>query len=316
MVRYILLAAAGGLASAVFNFSLMLGGVTAVVLTNLNALPLFLVGLGLGLPAVVAAAAVGAIAAGFFGGWTAGVTHAVASGLPAIVLCQRALLQRPDGQGGTDWYPLGRLCLWLIALGAGYFTFLLLRFSPQLEGLSGFFDELLSSAGQLDPAQRELMVERLSTLIPMLVTAFWMLSIVLDGALAQLILRRFKRNIRPSADLTSLHLPGMAAVMLLVALAMAFMPGPFGVMGRALIGLMLIAYFLQGLAVIHAVSRNWSLRSLFLVGTYLIVILTGWSMLVVALIGLLEHVYPFRKGSSGSSGSSGSPGAGPDQEEE
>ena len=310
MVRYILLAAAGGLASAVFNFSLLLGGVTAVVLANLNALPLFLVGLGLGLPAVLLAAATGAIAAAYFGGWTAGLTHAVASGLPAIVLCQRALLQRPDGQGGSEWYPLGRLCLWLIALGAGYFGFLLLRFSPQLDGLTGFFDELLSSAGELEPAQRELMVERLSTMIPVALTAFWMLSMVLDGALAQVILRQFNRHLRPSADLTSLHLPGAAAVVLLAALAMAFMPDPLGVMGRALIGLMLIAYFLQGLAVIHAVSRSWPMRSLFLVGTYLIVILTGWLMLVVALVGLLEHVIPFRK--RGSIG----PGAGPDQEEE
>ena len=57
---------------------------------------------------------------------------------------------------------------------------------------------------------------------------------------------------------------------------------------------MLLAYVLQGLAVIHTFSRTVPFRGLMLTAVYLGIFLLGWVAILVAILGLGEPLFGLR----------------------
>ena len=127
MPYFALIGLAGGIASAVLFMSAIAGGpMGRVFLYFLAPLPSFLAGLGWGAPsafvaALTAAAGIGIVLGGI---WPAFV-FLVSQGLPIVILCHLALLNRAPGSMAADdedaagaaaveWYPVGRL----VAAGA------------------------------------------------------------------------------------------------------------------------------------------------------------------------------------------------------
>ena len=122
MPYFALIGLAGGFASAVLFMSAIAGGpMGRVFLYFLAPLPSFLAGLGWGAPSALVAALTAATGIGFvLGGIWPAFVFLVSQGLPIVILCHLALLNRPIGvptaddedAGGApalEWYPVGRL---------------------------------------------------------------------------------------------------------------------------------------------------------------------------------------------------------------
>jgi len=59
--------------------------------------------------------------------------------------------------------------------------------------------------------------------------------------------------------------------------------------------MILAAYFLLGLAIIHAISRHWNGRGLLLAALYFLIFVMAWVIIPVSLMGLLDTRFDFRK---------------------
>ena len=139
MSRAVIFALGCGLLSAVLYASALVGAAGSLLLVFLVQLPLFVCGLSKeeGWIGAALAGAAGTAAMVLAGGpWAAG-NFALAEAVPAILLSQRAGLRRPRPDGSVEWYPAGRLILWLTlyALAVlGGFMLLYLAAEGGLEG--------------------------------------------------------------------------------------------------------------------------------------------------------------------------------------
>ena len=103
MLQFYLIAVAAGLLSGLLQSSVMLPGAGAMILAYIAPLPLFLVGLGMGLQGVaVAVLVVGALSIPVAGPVYAAI-QVLVYGVPIIVVSRQALLSRSDGQGQQHW---------------------------------------------------------------------------------------------------------------------------------------------------------------------------------------------------------------------
>src|SRR6201996_8000467 len=126
MIATIVIALAAGLASALMFASITSGAMISLLLVNLAPLPLMVVGLVWG-PLGAAAGGITAIAviAALFG-FPYAIAFAIVNALPAWWLAQLVLLGRPlhaaAGAATPDdtleWYPVGRILLWIVAFAS------------------------------------------------------------------------------------------------------------------------------------------------------------------------------------------------------
>jgi hypothetical protein len=313
-----LLAIAAGLASSFFNLSVLTGGVASIFMSVLVSLPLFLSGLGLGTRGATISVLVAVIVNAMIGGFSFAGSFLLLAGIPALIISRQALLAKPAANGQMEWYPLGHLLTWLTGLVIPYAGTLLI-FSMGEDGgawgqinvlVTNIFEALSAEAPEgtpplFDAAAIEITVR----LIPAVMAAAWMFGIVVDAALAQVILRRVGRNIRQDTDIVDIRLPNWLAAGFLAALVLAVWgPGDLSFFGTVVSGAGALAYFFQGLAVVHALARNMRVGRLFLIPFYvLLFIFVGWLPLMVFGLGLIDQAVDFRSRMSG---------GGSDQEDE
>jgi hypothetical protein len=83
---------------------------------------------------------------------------------------------------------------------------------------------------------------------------------------------------------------------LLGAIGVAFAGGLPGVISGTIAAALAMAFALQGLAVIHDISRGWKYRTLLLGLIYigLLLLAPPWLLLAFAIIGLVESIFLLR----------------------
>src|ERR1700742_3064918 len=125
MIATVLIALAGGCASALMFASVSSGAAVSLLLLYLAPLPLMVVALGWGpLSATIASAAASFALAAIFG-IPYGVGYIIGVALPSWWLGHLALLGRSVTSSGNgaeaphlEWYPVGRILVWIAAVGA------------------------------------------------------------------------------------------------------------------------------------------------------------------------------------------------------
>ena len=202
----------------------------------------------------------------------------------------------------TEWYPPGALIVWTAFVGAS--VLVVAGLSTMLMGVDGglegslhllLADELLEGRA-IESSLQEMGLsadpERILDLIALALPAFGILvwSLITLGSmwLAQFILVRADQNLRPMPDLAQIELPGFLMGLLGGALVLSFIPGSVAPLGGAITIALFVPYFLLGLAVIHAISRGLAARIAVLAVFYVLLITTGWLIVPVGLVGLLE----------------------------
>lgn len=296
MPRDLLIAIGAGGLSSLMTLSVVTGSPLSFFLVYLGSLPLYLAGLGFGFRAAGVAALVGAATTAFSAGPLAGVLFAGVSGLPAFMVTVLALRNRLGPEGQTEWYAAGNILAQLTALGAAFLAFAALLTMGSDGGFEGAIrlylgDLFAAMMPQLSELDRRDMTDVLAPAFPGAVLTSWLLMSAVNGGLAQWVLARSGRAIRPSPAFAELDLPQWSALLLVGAGIMAlFGPGPFEYVGRNLALVLAAPFFFVGLAVVHALTRRVPFPGMFLAAFYVfVVLLSGFAALLLTGLGFLEQ---------------------------
>lgn len=302
MTVWLPLSIAAGLVSALIvagsGQSLML----ALVISPFAQLPLFLAGLGLGLMPVVVAGLGGAIVCAVLGSAYLGIVFLFLHAVPVILITRHALLSRTNETGDVVWYPPGRLLLWLVGVTAVYFLVVWTFFQMGGEGLGTAIEsalrELLVAMQVPGDAELDAAIMANARYVPGMVATHMMLIVLVNGGLAQRILVRTGRNLRPSPRMDELELPKWLAGVFLAAVLAASFVESFLIAGLTLAFILGLAYFLLGLAVVHAFYRGRPTAPFGLVGFYVMLVVMMMIAFPVALglvaVGLVEQLIGLR----------------------
>jgi hypothetical protein len=304
MARTWIIPAGAGVLSALLFLAVAIGSPGALILGYLAPLPLFAMGLGAGLISAATAGATAAALVGAIAGLIPAATFAALLVAPAVVLVRQALLSRIDADGRLEWYPPGRLVIWLIAMGAGLFIVATLFVSGGRsieERLRGLFSSGLSAyVGPAPASQLQPLVDLLSA-YPSIIAVSWLAMVAVNGILAQGLLARFGHNLRPSPPMGALELPRAAGLVTALAAALAVLAsGSLEFIGRNLLVMLGLAFFFAGLGVVHGLLQQVGQRLLVLTGFYVFVLVFGWPILLVTVIGFVDHWAHFRRRFGGS----------------
>ena len=288
-----------GAAGALLFLAGLPGGRLAGLFLSLSSLPLFLAGLGWGFPAVLAGAGTGILLLLGGGGVGSAIVFAGFSAAAPILVTRLAISGplRGEADAGT---PPGRILVALAVLGAGILL-LMAAVTMAAGGFPKVIDTALHHSGaDLDLVQRQLraagmpldragLIGLLMRVLPPAFAAGWLLLSVLNALIAEEILARSGRSLRPPPYYRETRVPQATAGALLAAIVLSFAPGGLGLLGSGLLALLVVVYFFLGLAVIHAISRALPARPIALGVLYICLALFLWPALILALVGLVDQ---------------------------
>ena len=306
----LIIGAGSGLVSAALFASAATSSALAGFLFYLAPLPICLAGLGWGGMAALFSALSGTVVIAAALGPATAAVYAISIAVPAALLTHLALLSRPaatpQGQvmGATEWYPAGRLVGWAALMAGALAALLILFIGYDQETYRESIRQILqhSAFKELDRDGTLLTEENVAKLaavlaraLPAAIAVVWLVITLFNLWIAGLIVDASGRALRPWPDLNAFELPNGLVVVFAVALAASFLPGLAGLIATGLAGALLLAYVLQGLAVIHVYSRGTPMRGLLLATVYLGILLLGWVALLVAILGLAEPLFSIRE---------------------
>ncbi len=287
--------------AAIASFLLYAG----VVTLPFAVVPVAAIGLAFGLAEALLAAAFAILLTGFLLSPSMALVLALFLLVPSLVLTRRALMSRPDPdhQGEFQFYPPRFIiedALIMVASGA---VLLYLSFADYTGGLPKLLADTMYQSPEIMTTLEA--VYGTSTLDEISGVANWVLisgfaswPILMLGSLqiAQAGTVYFSRNLRPTPDYKSLTLPtyltfGIAACLI----AGLVFDGWLATLALTIAAIVLSAYFLLGLAIIHAISRHWKGRAFFLTALYFFLLMTAWVIIPVSLMGLLDGRFNFRR---------------------
>ncbi len=289
---------AAGAASAALYAMLLTGslglsmplGFGALVVPYFAQVPLFAIGLWLGLGGAALAAAIAVVVLLALGGIVFALVFLAVNAAPVVFMTHQALLNRADGRGGVEWYPAGALLTWIIAMASIGFAALAVYFIDEPGGLKGFIAEGIRLSVRFEGAPDAVAAasEGIANVFPGIVALSWIVMAVVNAAIAQALVTRLGVNRRPAPDIASLELPQGLPIFAAICGIGAFMPGFAGFLGVNLAIILAGAFAFAGLAVVHTLARRWPNRRLWLIAIYIFVSVFGWPVLALALLGLAD----------------------------
>ncbi|QDW39237.1 hypothetical protein FFI89_020060 [Bradyrhizobium sp. KBS0727] len=310
MIAITLIALAAGSASALMFASIISGALISLVLFYLSPLPLMVTAIGWG----PLAATIGGIAAASGLGAMFGLPYcaafALTVALPAWWLGHLALLGRPMQSAAPtadaapaaptlEWYPVGRILLWIAGFAALTTIAAMLTLGTDAETITGTLRRgLLRILGPRDAASAgdvERWVAALSLIAPPAAAIVAMMTLTLNLWLAGKIAATSGRLHRPWPDLKTAELPPMTLVVLSVAMALCFVGGLAALFAQIATAALMMAYAFTGFAVLHTLTLTMKSRAIWLSCTYAIVVVFGWPVLAMIVLGLADAVFGFRQ---------------------
>ncbi len=303
---------AAGLCSALLFASLLSGSALSLLLFCLVPLPILIAAMGWSPWASLVAVVVAAIALALAIEPFLLIGFPLSVGLPAWWLGYLALLARPAGPNGElEWYPVGRLVLWSAALSALVTLIGLVQFGGSeaaiQQTLRTAFERMLRLQlaiptdaplvvpGIDDPKR---LIDMLVTVLPPAAAVLTTITQLLNLWLAGRVVKISGQLRRPWPDIAATRLPPAAMAALALAFAVSFIPGLPGMAAALPAASLLVAYAALGFAVMHGITRHLQGRTAVLAGLYMGFALLGWSgwpILVMALLGLVDGVVDLRR---------------------
>jgi len=244
-----------------------------------------------------------------------GLLFALTVAVPGWALASFAILpgaRLPWGKGAaapSEWMSVGAIVTLGAALGA---LISLVALAALIMVYGGYDKGLQSLADALEPVIEEatgggailpegetanefaLNIVRLS---PAAIAGSTLLMLCVNLYAAARSAAMSRRLRRPWPDLPSaLVLPPPMAALVLAALALAFaLPAPANQFAWIVAGALGAAFVLQGLAVLHALSRGLPMRPWLLAALYFCCLIrSNWTLPAIAIIGLIESFASLR----------------------
>jgi hypothetical protein len=308
MMQIVLVGLGAGAASALLFASVASGSPLSILLFYLAPLPILIAAIGWSHWSALLAAMAAALGLTLaFGKLFFLFAYPISVGLPAWWLGYLALLARSGENGNVEWYPAGRLLLWCAAIAAGMVVIGVLNFGLDEEqfraGLRAAFERILKDQGR-GPSGAALdvtsdndkrLIDLLVILMPLAAAVLTTITTSGNLYLAGRIVKVSGRLKRPWPDLSEIRFPLAAHLSFAGALVLSFMPGLIGTLGGIVASALIMAYAILGFAVLHAITRHVGGRPFILTGAYLSVLVIGWPVLAMTLLGLADSIFDFRK---------------------
>jgi uncharacterized protein YybS (DUF2232 family) len=301
MIRQLPIIIAFGLASAVLYASALSGIAIGLLVTYLAQLPLFIVGLSMGTMAVALAGAAGIVALLVIGGTIPGLLFALSTAVPVTILVQLALRVRTWTDGKDYWYPAGNLLrgtsLWCALLLVGAAVGFALFADGIVAAVSAFVGHIAEMINQTTGQNTmPTVMNQLSYLLPGITAWSWMLMATVNGLLAQAIVKRVNRNLRPSMSMGEIDIPLSWASLFGVTVALSYvLNGDLGFLTANLAMILAYPLLFQGLSVIHAALASFGAWTAGYIAFYVMLIFFGWLALAVVALGMAEPVFKLRE---------------------
>ena len=310
MMQFGLIGIGAGAAAALLFASVTSGAWLSIPLFYLAPLPIMLAGLGWSHWAALIAALTGALALAVAFGPVFFFSFLAGAGLPAWWLGYLAMLARPLGNGGAaalEWYPPGRLVVWAAVLGGLVVVVAIPNFGHDAESFRAGLRNALTHILRVDtevPAAAPLTtpgVPNASRLVDFLVAAIPPAAAVLATVtnvfnlwLAGAIVKFSGLLKRPWPPLAAMTFPRTLAAALAIAVALSFVGSLIGIVAGVVSASLLMAYGVLGFAVLHAITRGMASRIFLLGGVYAAVLVLGWPVLALCLLGLIDAAIDLR----------------------
>lgn len=302
MIAILVIALAAGAASALMFASIISGALISLVLCYLAPLPLMVAALAWGplsafLGGIAAAAGLGLTFSPSYG-----IAYALTVALPAWWLGYLALLGRPaagNADGELEWYPVGRILLWMVGFAALTTAAALLTLGSDAasittvlrRGLLRMFGPYTAPLSQ----ESEHWVDALVALAPAAGAAVTLMTLALNLFLSAKITATSGRLRRPWPDLRMVMLPPMTLAVLCVSIAFCFVGGLLSMLAEIVTSALTMAYAFTGFAVLHTLTLGLRSRAFWLATTYALVIVFSWPVLAIAALGLADAAFGIRQ---------------------
>ena len=306
MMQVILIGVSAGAATALLFASVASGSALSVPLFYLAPLPILIAAMGWSHWAALIAAVVASAGLAAVFSWLFFIAFMIGIGLPAWWLGYLALLARPAGTaGGLEWYPVGHLVFWAAIIGSAIVIAGILVLGTDLDSfrtaLRAGLERMLrmetrvpSGTGVPPLTEPSRLIELLIAVLPPAAAVLATITNVVNLWLAERIVKVSGRLRRPPSDLAAMQFPVYAPALTAAAVAGSFLPGIVGIAAGVLAASLLMAYALLGFAVLHMITRGMPSRPFTLGGIYVTVIVFGWPVLLMTLLGLADAAFDFR----------------------
>lgn len=304
MMQGVLIAIVTGAASALMFASSTTGAALSAILVWLSPLPIMIAALGWGSMIGLISAATATLAVGLMINPVTLAVFLVAIGLPAWWLGHLTMLAQPSAQDPQqlDWYPVGRILTWIIAIIVLCGALALIVTSSDGMSDDGPRQEMarmLRNSSMLPPgADPAPVVDAVFRLLPAMLAFMGVIALTLNLWIAGQVVRLSQRLRRPWPLLRAVALPQFALAALVASIAAAFLDESVAPYSRMVLGTLLAAYLLVGLAVIHSVTERLNGRALWLGAVYFILLfalpLAAVTAIAIALLGVAEQLFGFR----------------------
>jgi hypothetical protein len=291
--------------------SIVSGALISLVLFYLAPLPLMVAAIGWGPLYATLGGIFAAIGLGAIFGLPYCVAFAVTVALPAWWLGHLVLLGRhvesmtPAAAGAApaepdmEWYPVGRILLWIASFAMLTTIAALLTLGSDAETITGTLKRgLMRILRATDPqasGEADQFIDALIRIAPAAAAIVSMMTLTLNLWLSAKVTATSGRLRRPWPDLKTAELPPMTLAVLCTALAFCFTGGLSAIVAQIATAALMMAYALTGFAVLHTLTLALKSRNFWLGSTYAVVVVFGWPVIAMVILGLADAVFGFRE---------------------
>jgi hypothetical protein len=287
--RALPLAIIGGLGAGLLFAAMLTGTFGGMILFWMAPLPLFVVGLRLGIRPVAFAGLAGTIAVAV-GDQTLGLVFAALVALPVLLLTGLALAVPPPRRAAALAAGLG-------GLGVGLFAVACLLSANQDGGLQGVFTSTIREAADQAALQFPDMpgipaelLDGIGMWLPGFLLALWLVIFAGNGILAQGLLGRFGGGLIPTPLIASIAVPRVAGAAFVACVAAAALgSGWIAFAGWNLAQILSVPLVFGGLGVVHALLARHPARAGLLAAFYAVILGFGFPIVLVVALGLIEQ---------------------------
>lgn len=306
------------LSSALLSSGIFLGVLLVgldVIFMFLATLPLFSAGLGKSPKIALKASLLAtAIIAAFTASFAASSLFLLVFALPSSYICYAALKHYDIVLGSNMptlriWYPIGLITINLAIYGniilAITTAILATQETTMPQQLTQMINSEITTLSKNYDIELKVSAENIAFMLCGFLVWLWSLLIIASAWIANKILTKTNLAKRPNLTITPFPMPHwMLTIITIWALASLIGGESMSFLGKASVIIMLLPYFYQGMALLHLGIRNWPNRQAFLIIFYITVAIFWWPAMVMAGVGLWNHIKIFNKHlSSGGSSS-------------
>ena len=311
MMHFAIIGIGAGAAAAMLFASVTSGTLLSIPLFYLAPLPIMIAGLGWSHLAALTAALTGALALGLIFGAVFLFAFLAGAGVSGWWLAYLAMLARPVGvnghEGALEWYPIGRVVMWAAILAALIVIVAIPNLGTDAESFrAGLHDALARMLGVQtgaspdapltlpDGTNPERFINFLVSVIPATAAVLATLTNLFNLWLAGRVVKFSGRLRRPWPQISAMRFPPALTAVLGTAIALSFAGGLTGIIASVMSASLLMAYGVLGFAVLHSITQGMNSRSFLLAGTYLAVLMIGWLILALCLLGAFDSMIDLR----------------------